>query len=72
MQSLHDPDPNLQQRVLWRLVQGPALYELWWLPTQGRYGLVLHRDGEVFDAVSFESAAQALARTEVWRLALRG
>jgi hypothetical protein len=71
MQSLDDPDRNLEQRVLWRLQQDGALYELWWLPTQGRYGLVLHRNGELFDAVSFDRGAEALARAEAWRFELQ-
>ena len=48
-----------------------ALYELWWLPHQGRCGLALHRNGELFDAVSFDRAAEALARAEAWRRELQ-
>jgi hypothetical protein len=68
MQTLDDPDPNLQQRVLLRLQRGAALYELWSLPSQGRHRLVLHRNGEVCDAASSTFMGEAMAKAEAWRI----
>jgi hypothetical protein len=58
MPSLADPDPHLQPRVMWRVTWDTALYELWWLPHQGRHGLALHRNRELFDAVSLHEVAR--------------
>jgi hypothetical protein len=41
---------------MWRLQRRDCLYQLWWLLSQGRNGLVLHRDGELSHATSFTSS----------------